>query len=107
MFVVLFLDEPTSGLDSTAATEVVKCLQTIARVGNITVVCVIHQPRWDIFKLFDDVLFMGPGGTTVYQGPVERATHYFERIGFPVPPSTNPADYFLDVISGKVVGGKH
>jgi len=103
---VLFLDEPTSGLDSTAATEVVKCLQTIARVGNITVVCVIHQPRWDIFKLFDDVLFMGPGGTTVYHGTVERATHYFERIGFPVPPATNPADYFLDVISGKVVGEK-
>lgn len=104
---VLFLDEPTSGLDSTAATEVVKCLQTIARVGNITVVCVIHQPRYEVFKLFDDVLFLAPGGSTVYHGPVDKSQQYFETMGFKVPPAVNPADFYLDVISRKVDGTCH
>ncbi len=104
---VLFLDEPTSGLDSTAATEVVKCLQTIARVGNITVVCVIHQPRYEVFKLFDDVLFLAPGGSTVYHGPVDKSQQYFEHLGFQVPPAVNPADFYLDVISRKVPGTCH
>ena len=58
--VVLFLDEPTSGLDSTSSQEVVQCLRSIAESG-LTIVTVIHQPRFEIFQLFHDVLLLGKG----------------------------------------------
>ena len=51
---VLFLDEPTSGLDSTTAHNVVDTLLKLAR-RNRTVICTIHQPRSDIFAMFDQV----------------------------------------------------
>ena len=42
-----------SGLDSTSSLAVVKALNTIASKGNLTVMCVIHQPRFEILsKLF-------------------------------------------------------
>jgi len=43
------LDEPTSGLDSTAALSVCQTLKNIAGLG-MTVVAVIHQPRYEIFE---------------------------------------------------------
>lgn len=36
-------------------------------------------------------------GRTAYIGDVKEAENYFETIGHPVPPSTNPAEFFLDV----------
>ena len=62
---VLFLDEPTSGLDSTSSLDVCKALRDIADTG-ITVITVIHQPRYEIFTMFHDVLLLGKGGQTVY-----------------------------------------
>ncbi len=55
---VLFLDEPTSGLDSASSKAVCGALRHIADLG-LTVVCVIHQPRYEIFKMFHDVLLLG------------------------------------------------
>ncbi len=99
---VLFLDEPTSGLDSTSSLEVCKALRDIAETG-ITVITVIHQPRYEIFTMFHDVLLLGKGGQTVYLGPSEDAIKYFESIGFFCPERTNPADFFMDVIAGGVM----
>jgi ABC-type multidrug transport system ATPase subunit len=62
---VLFLDEPTSGLDSTSSKEVCHCLRRVAESG-LTIVTVIHQPRYEIFEMFHDVLLLGKGGRTVY-----------------------------------------
>ena len=98
---VLFLDEPTSGLDSTSSLDVCKALRDIADTG-ITVITVIHQPRYEIFTMFHDVLLLGKGGQTVYLGPSEGAIKYFESIGFFCPARTNPADFFMDVIAGDV-----
>jgi ABC-type multidrug transport system ATPase subunit len=99
---VLFLDEPTSGLDSTTAYEVCALLSEIAKKQNMTIISVIHSPSAQTFRQFDDLLLLGKGGRTVYFGPVDKATQYFERIGFPCPPNENPADFFMDVTSGKV-----
>lgn len=49
---LLFLDEPTSGLDSAAAYAIVMSLKRLAQ-KNCTVVCTIHQPRSNIWHLFD------------------------------------------------------
>jgi ABC-type multidrug transport system ATPase subunit len=98
---VLFLDEPTSGLDSSTSQEVCDSLRKVAEKG-LTVVAVIHQPRYEIFRMFHDVLLLGKGGRTVYLGPSEEALSYFENLGFKCPQHTNPADFFMDVISGLV-----
>eukprot|EP00794_Sanderia_malayensis_P016837 gene16838-18536_t len=97
---LLFLDEPTSGLDSTSSLSVLRALRKVAEVGRLTVVCVIHQPRYEIFSMFHKLLFLGPGGRTVYQGDVEGARVYFENMGSAVPNGVNPADYYMDVIGG-------
>ena len=96
---LLLLDEPTSGLDSSASQEVCSALRKIANCG-ITVLTVIHQPRFEIFNLFDNVLFLAKGGFTVYFGPTERVQTYFEKLGFELPNSVNPPDFYLDIISG-------
>ena len=93
---LLFLDEPTSGLDSTTSFELLSALQGVARRG-VTVVTVLHQPSWQIYSMFDDVLLLGTGGHTVYLGPADGAAGYFESLGFKAPERVNPADYFMDV----------
>jgi ABC-type multidrug transport system ATPase subunit len=79
----LCLDEPTSGLDSTAALEVTDVLSKITELG-MTVIAVIHQPRVEIFRKFDDVLMIVPGGRTAFFGPTSEAKPYFESLGFEV-----------------------
>jgi ABC-type multidrug transport system ATPase subunit len=98
---VIFLDEPTSGLDATASSAILSGLQRICELG-VLMAMVIHQPRYDIFTLFDSVLLLGPGGRTVYSGPSIQALQFFTSLGFTLPPNANPADFFLDVISGQV-----
>jgi len=98
---LLFLDEPTSGLDSTSSLSVCSSLKKMCQLG-MTSIMVIHQPRYSLFTLFDDVLLLGKGGKTVYLGPSTGAKPYFESLGFEMPANENPADWFMDVISGEV-----
>lgn len=93
---VLVLDEPTSGLDSTAAYSVMKLLHSISRQG-IMVVCVIHQPRVEIFRLLDDVMTLN-AGIQVYLGKAAEAQLFFEQLGHNFPATSNPADVILDVL---------
>lgn len=97
---LLFLDEPTSGLDSTSSLMVVDALKAVAEERKLTIVCVIHQPRYEIFSKFHKVLFLAPGGKTVFQGTVPGAENYFERFGFDKPDKVNPADFYMDMIGG-------
>jgi ABC-type multidrug transport system ATPase subunit len=95
----LCLDEPTSGLDSTAALEVVDMLRRMADLG-MTVISVIHQPRVEIFKKFDDVLCIAPGGRTAYLGPTLACRPYFEKLGYEFQVGANEADVLMDILSG-------
>ena len=96
----IFLDEPTSGLDATAALEVCATLKAVANLG-LTVVAVVHQPRAEIFRSFDDLLLLAPGGKTVYTGAQEGAMRYFAGAGFAFGRDGNPADDLLDFIAGR------
>ena len=98
---VLFLDEPTSGLDATSSLHVCSALRRIARLG-ITVVLVVHQPRYEILAQCHDLILLGKGGRTVYAGPTPRALPYFESLGLRPPAHANPADFMLDVIGGRL-----
>jgi len=98
---LLFLDEPTSGLDSTSSLMLCGMLKKMTELG-MTVVMVIHQPRYSLFTLIDDVLLLGKGGRTVYVGPTNGAKAYLENLGFAMPPNENPSDWMMDVLSGQV-----
>ena len=41
----------------------------ISRLG-VTVAAVVHQPSWEIFAMFADLLLLCDGGRTAYYGPV-------------------------------------
>ena len=98
---LLFMDEPTSGLDASAALEVLSSLRRLADLG-LTIITVVHQPRYSIFSSFHTVLLLGQGGRTVYLGRTEECMAYFDSLGFEQPENENPADFIMDVISGVV-----
>ena len=60
----------------------------------------VHQPRYSVFQLFDDALFLGKGGKTVFLGPSHLALPYFESLNFRLPPNENPADFVMVGCSG-------
>ncbi|CAG8460707.1 452_t:CDS:10 [Dentiscutata erythropus] len=93
---ILFLDEPTSGLDAYNAYNVIECLVTLAREYHRTVICTIHQPRSNIFALFDQLLLLG-NGHMIYSGEANKCQSYFESIGHKCPPGFNLADYLVDL----------
>ena len=93
-----FMDEPTSGLDSFQAQAVMDTLRRLANSGR-TVVASIHQPRSSIYQSLDQICLLA-GGHTVYfgQAGADLAAH-FEKLHLPIPPSYNPADFIIDVVS--------
>ncbi|KAI8896888.1 hypothetical protein BC833DRAFT_553259 [Globomyces pollinis-pini] len=96
----LCLDEPTSGLDATAALEVTELLKRISQL-SMTIISVIHQPRAEIFRQFDDVLLIAPNGQTAYWGPTSEARGYFENLGYEFVDGSNEADILMDIVSGR------
>lgn len=70
----------------------------------MTVLTVLHQPRYGIFCMFDAVLMLAEGGRQVYFGPSRALLPYFNTLGFQLPSNENPADFCLDVIAGQVCG---
>ncbi|KAG0023451.1 hypothetical protein BGZ80_009402 [Entomortierella chlamydospora] len=93
---ILFLDEPTSGLDAYNAYNVVECLVTLARTYHRTVVCTIHQPRSNIFALFDQLVLLAKG-QLVYSGQTRNLNAHFTSLGHPCPEGYNMADYMIDL----------
>uniref|UniRef100_A0A673BSB5 ATP-binding cassette sub-family G member 8 n=2 Tax=Sphaeramia orbicularis TaxID=375764 RepID=A0A673BSB5_9TELE len=94
---ILILDEPTSGLDSFTAHNLVITLSRLAR-GNRLVLLSVHQPRSDIFQLFDLVVLLS-SGSAVYCGPACDMVPYFTALGYPCPRYCNPSDFYVDLIS--------
>merc|ERR1712228_480190 len=76
-------------------------LQLIAKCGTLVVV-VLHQPRYEIFAQFDNLLLLTTGGRTVYNAQTSKAMTYFQSLGYNKAKMVNPADFLLDVISGMV-----
>lgn len=124
---LLLLDEPTTGLDSAIAEDVCSLLKQIAAL-RVNVVAILHQPRsaqpfpcaslsvsrvtclilkqclnpcsFQVFDMMDDLLLLAAGGRQAYFGPAANTLGYFASIGYPCPARINPADWFLDVVSG-------
>ncbi|KAH6591647.1 hypothetical protein BASA61_004846 [Batrachochytrium salamandrivorans] len=95
---VLLIDEPTSGLDAFTAHHIMVTLKKLAQLGR-TIICSIHQPRSDIFAMFDSVVLLARGGRVAYSGPARQIIPYFANLGHLLPELTNPADFVLDLSS--------
>jgi ABC-type multidrug transport system ATPase subunit len=96
----LFLaDEPSSGLDSTMSKKVVSLIKKMVHQRNIPCIVSLHQPQSSIFKMLDSLILLGPGGYVCYHGKTREAVSYFERLGYPCPEQTNPAEFLLDLVS--------
>lgn len=92
---VLFLDEVTTGLDATSAFQLIRTLKILASKGR-TIIVTIHQPRSEIWGLFDRILLLS-GGSSVYAGPVNRCIPYFDSLGYGLPSFVNPAEHLIDL----------
>mmetsp|Transcript_15731 Transcript_15731/g.26535 ORF Transcript_15731/g.26535 Transcript_15731/m.26535 type:complete len:505 (+) Transcript_15731:642-2156(+) len=94
---LIFLDEPTTGLDSYTATQVMRILHRLAESGR-TIIQTIHQPNSEIYENFDKLMLLAQG-KIIYFNDKSEALPYFKGIGFECPDLTNPADYFMSIMS--------
>lgn len=92
---VLFLDEVTTGLDATSAFQLVQTLKALAKQGR-TIIVTIHQPRSEIWGLFDRIILLSRG-SPLYSGPVSECLPHFESLGYTLPTFVNPAEHLIDI----------
>ncbi|KYK72022.1 ATP-binding cassette G family transporter ABCG87 [Toxoplasma gondii TgCatPRC2] len=91
-----FCDEPTSGLSSTDAEALMLGIREVAKACRVTFLIVIHQPRVEVFELFDEVILLAQG-RCLYNGPRSQMEAYFSALGFPLPPYVNPAEFYMEL----------
>ena len=94
---LIFLDEPTTGLDTYTAHSVVETMRDLAYSGR-TVVSTIHQPNSIMFRNFDRLMLLARG-KIIYYNEARLAVDYFSTINYKCPELSNPADYFMMIIS--------
>jgi len=87
---IIMLDEPTSGLDSTSAVALIDLLVSLAHDHGKTIITSIHQPSSQVFRRFDQVLFLADGCVVYYGSPAD-SLGYCARMGFPCPSGYNAA----------------
>lgn len=92
---VLFLDEPTTGLDASSAFQLVRTLKNLAAKGR-TVIFTCHQPRSEIWGLFDNLILLSRG-CPVYSGAMSECLPWFESQGYQMPAFINPAERLVDL----------
>lgn len=92
---VLFCDEVTTGLDAATAFQLVATLKALADKGR-TIICSIHQPRSEIWQLFEHVVLLAKG-SPLYSGRSVECLPYFEHLGYILPPFVNPAEFLIDL----------
>ena len=98
---LIFLDEPTTGLDSFTATSVIETLKELANKGK-TIIQTIHQPNSDMFELFDRLMLMAKG-EIIFFNEAKFAVDHFASINYKCPELSNPADYFMSIMSYETV----
>ena len=92
---VLFLDEVTTGLDATSAFQLIRTLKMLSSKGR-TIIVTIHQPRSEIWGLFDNILLLS-GGSPLYSGSAHECLGYFSDHGYNLPEFVNPAEFLIDL----------
>uniref|UniRef100_A0A8C2LAM8 ATP-binding cassette, sub-family G (WHITE), member 5 n=1 Tax=Cyprinus carpio TaxID=7962 RepID=A0A8C2LAM8_CYPCA len=94
---VILLDEPTTGLDSMTANQIVVLLADLARRDPIVIVT-IHQPRSELFRIFNRIAIMSRG-ELVFCGKPEEMVDFFSSCGYECPEYCNPFDFYVELTS--------
>eukprot|EP00854_Cymbomonas_tetramitiformis_P010198 gene10198-12068_t len=94
---VMLLDEPTTGLDASTANGLIAMLHRVCRQGCCAL-ATVHQPRSDVFTLFDNVVILA-SGRQVYGGPTETLIPYLASAGHACPTNANPFDFIVDLVT--------
>ena len=47
----------------------------------MNIITIVHQPRFGVFMLYDELLLLGKGGVTAYSGPTEVMLPYLQSLG--------------------------
>nr|XP_005296189.1 ATP-binding cassette sub-family G member 5 [Chrysemys picta bellii] len=94
---VMLLDEPTTGLDCMTANQIVLLLSELARKDRIVIIT-IHQPRSELFRLFDKIAIMSFGELVFCGDPPEMIT-FFSDCNYACPEQSNPFDFYVDLTS--------
>ncbi|XP_078505811.1 ATP-binding cassette sub-family G member 5 isoform X1 [Lissotriton helveticus] len=94
---VILLDEPTTGLDSMTANHIVRLLSDIARNDRIVIIS-IHQPRSELFTIFDKIAIMSCG-ELIFCGGHQEMIDFFSGCHYECPQHSNPFDFFVDLTS--------
>ena len=86
---ICLLDEPTTGLDAFTARGIVDNLANLAHTGNRTIIMSIHQPRYDIFGMLDDIILLSRG-RQVWCGAPDTLLRHLSGLGYDCPSLVNP-----------------
>uniref|UniRef100_H9GM31 ATP binding cassette subfamily G member 5 n=1 Tax=Anolis carolinensis TaxID=28377 RepID=H9GM31_ANOCA len=94
---VMLLDEPTTGLDCMTANQIVWMLSELAHKGRIVIIT-IHQPRSELFQVFDKICIMSFGELVFCGGPSDMI-RFFSGHGYTCPEHSSPFDFYVDLTS--------
>jgi ABC-type multidrug transport system ATPase subunit len=92
-----FMDDISTGLDSSTTYAIIKFIQQMTHMMDLTVVISLLQPPPETLELFDDIILLCEG-QIVYHGPRESATNFFEVNGFKCPARKNVSDFLQEVL---------
>ncbi|PFH32876.1 ATP-binding cassette G family transporter ABCG87 [Besnoitia besnoiti] len=95
-----FCDEPTSGLSSTDAESLMIGIREVAKACQVSFLVVIHQPRVEVFEMFDAFILLA-SGRCLYNGTKAHMEAYFSQLGYPLPPYVNPAEFYMELTSSE------
>ncbi|CAL9146210.1 ABC transporter G family member 45-like [Musa acuminata AAA Group] len=93
-----FMDDISTGLDSSTTFQILKYLQQLTHVLDLTMVISLLQPTREAFNLFDDIILLCEG-RIAYQGPRQHVLEFFESMGFKCPDRKNVANFLQEVTS--------
>jgi len=97
----LFLcDEISTGLDTSATFDIITSLRTWCKTLGGSAVVALLQPTPEVVELFDDIMMINEGHL-MYHGPRVEILNYFKNLGFTCPPRVDPADFLIEVTSGR------
>ncbi|GIQ82648.1 hypothetical protein KIPB_003817, partial [Kipferlia bialata] len=70
----------------------------ILSLEPLSVIATLHQPGSAMWDCFDTVMLVAEGHVAFY-GPTDQVLPTLSRLGWQIPPYTNPADFLIEVVS--------
>lgn len=112
---ILILDEPTTGLDSVNALLMISTMKELLSKKSTfdtfdtnnnqhtppAVICAIHQPSIEVFKLFHQIYVLSSQGQNVFSGHPSHVSEFLAMNDIVLRPSANPADFLLMLCSSR------